>query len=75
MSLLGRQDIATLPDVRRVLEHPAVAALLQRASGAPSGTAFHPVRCRSWAPQPVPLRVHVSCIATWLMHGHPPRFL
>ena len=43
MSLLGRQDIASLPAVTRILESPVVAALLQRSAGAPSGTKFHPV--------------------------------
>ena len=43
MSLLGRQDIAALPAVTHILESPTVAALLQRSTGAPPGTEFHPV--------------------------------
>lgn len=43
MSLLGRQDIAALPAVKHILESPTVAALLQRSTGAPPGTEFHPV--------------------------------
>jgi hypothetical protein len=43
MSLLGRQDIAALPAVVRVLESPEVAGLLQACTGAPPGTEFHPV--------------------------------
>eukprot|EP01043_Picozoa_sp_COSAG02_P022355 COSAG02_NODE_1160_length_14177_cov_208.515130_8_plen_184_part_00 len=47
MSLLGRQDIAALPAVVRVLESPDVAGLLQSCTGAPPGTEFHPVSQRT----------------------------
>ena len=43
MTLLGRQDIAAMPSVKRVLESQRVAQLLQRATGAPEGTEYFPV--------------------------------
>ena len=43
MTLLGRQDIAAMPTVKKVLESQRVAQLLQRSAGAPAGTDFFPV--------------------------------